>query len=303
MMRAGNFIIKHSKVLLENKQHAILCAVLLSIVPFASWLSVALVILVTLRKGAKPGFEVMLPALVVHSVPLMILLPVESALMNTLIAYLPCYIAALCLRKTTNWQMVFGVFLIQAFIGFLLIQLLAPDFIVDQFNQFKNVLTEYQEYQRLLESNTDGLSSFILAQLFFGVQILSVIVSAIISLMFARSIQSKLFMPGGFRDELLGFRSGRLSFLILLGVSIASYYEISYAINLLPLVLCYFLVSGFSLAYYALARKNQVRVVILLFLLVLFKPSFVLLAYIVLGSLDSLFNFRLYLPERVREST
>ncbi|MCL9685584.1 hypothetical protein [Legionella maioricensis] len=303
MMQAGNFIIKHSKALLENKQHAILYAVILSIVPFASWLSVALVILVTLRKGAKPGFEVMLPALVVHSVPLMMLLPLESALTNTLIAYVPCYIAALCLRKTMSWQMVFGVFLIQAFIGFLFIQLLAPDFIVGQFNQFKNMLTEYQEYQRLIESNSDGLSSFILAQLFFGVQILSVIVSAIISLMFARSIQSKLFMPGGFRDELLAFRSGRLSFLVLLGVSIASYYEISYAINLLPLVLCYFLVSGFSLAYYILARKNQVRVVILLFLLVLFKPSFVLLAYVVLGSLDSLFNFRLYLPTRVREST
>ncbi len=303
MIRAGDFIIKHSKTLLENKQHAILYAVILSIVPFASWLSVALVILVTLRKGAKSGFEVMLPALVVHSVPLMMFLPLESALMNTLIAYLPCYIAALCLRKTMSWQIVFGVFLIQAFIGFLSIQLLAPDFIVSQFNQFKSVLTEYQEYQHLIESNTDGLSSFILAQLFFGVQILSVIVSAIISLMFARSIQSKLFMPGGFRDELLGFRSGRLSFLVLLGVSIGSYYEISYAINLLPLVLSYFLISGFSLAHYILARKNQVRVVILLLLLVLFKPSFVLLAYIVFGSLDSLFNFRLYLPTRVREST
>ncbi|BCA95487.1 hypothetical protein TUM19329_18480 [Legionella antarctica] len=303
MIRAGNFIIKHSKTLLENKQHAILYAVILSVVPFASWLSVALVILVTLRKGAKSGFEVMLPALVVHSVPLMMLMPLDSALANTLIAYVPCYISALCLRKSMSWQIVFGVFLIQAFIGFLLIQLLAPDLIMAQFNQFKSVLIEYQEYQHLIDSSTDGLSSFVLAQLFFGVQILSVIVSAIISLMFARSIQSKLYMPGGFRDELLGFRSGRLSFLVLLGVSIGSYYEISYAINLLPLVLSYFLTSGFSLAYYILARKNQVRVVILLLLLVLFKPSFVLLAYIVFGSLDSLFNFRLYLPTRVREST
>ena len=303
MMRAGDFIIKHSKLLLENKQQAILYAVILSILPFASWLSVALVTLVTLRKGAKTGFEVLLPALIVHSVPLMMLVPLESVLINTLVAYIPCYLAALCLRKTMSWQIVCGMFLIQAFIGFLLIQLLAPDFVVGQFNQFKNLLAQYQEYQHMVDSSTEGISSFVLAQLFFGIQILSVIVSAMISILFARSVQSKLFMPGGFRDEVLGFRSGRLSFLVLVGVSIASYYEIPFAINLLPTVLCYFLVSGFSLAYFILARKRQVRVAILLFLLILFKPSFVLLAYIVFGSLDSLFNFRLYLPARVREST
>lgn len=303
MMRAGDFIIKHSKTLLENKQHAILYAVILSIVPFASWLSVALVILVTLRKGAKSGFEVMLPALVVHSVPLMMLVSLDSALINTLVAYIPCYLAAICLRETKSWQMVSGVFLIQAFIGFLSIQLLAPDFVVDQFSQFKSLLAQYQEYQQLVDTSTDGINSFVLAQLFFGIQILSVIVSAMISLLFARSVQAKLFNPGGFRDELLGFRSGRLAFLVLIGVSVASYYEIPFAINLLPLVLCYFLISGFSLAYFILARKRQVRVVILLFLLILFKPSFVILAYVVFGSLDSLFNFRLYLPERVREST
>jgi len=265
MMRAGDFIIKHSKLLLENKQHAILYAVVLSILPFASWLSVALVSLVTLRRGGKAGFEVMLPALVVHSVPLMMLVPLESALINTLVSYLPCYMAAICLRKTVSWQTVSGVFFIQALIGFLLIHFIAPDFIANQFSQFKNILVQYQEYQHLLDSNTDGISSLILAQLFFGIQILSVIVSAMISLMFARTIQAKLFIPGGFKEEVLGFRSGKISFLILIAVSIASYYEIPLAINLLPLVLSYFLVSGFSLAYFILARKREVRVFILLF--------------------------------------
>lgn len=302
MKSAGDFITKHSKTLLENKQHAILYAVILSILPFASWLSVALVSLVTLRKGAKPGFEVMLPALVVHSVPLLMLVPLESAVINALVAYLPCYLAAVCLRKTMNWQLVFGVFLLQALLGFVLTQLFAPNFVVGQFEQFQNLLTQYHDYQHLIDSNTDGLGSFVLAQLFFGIQILSVIVSASISLIFARSIQAKLFNPGAFRDEVLSFRSGRLAFLLLVGISIASYYEIPLAINLLPLILSYFLISGFNLAYYILGQKRQVRVLILLFLLILFKPSFVLLAYIVFGSLDSLFNFRIYLPARVKES-
>ena len=303
MMSAGNFIIKHCKVLLENKQQAILFAVVLSILPFASWLSVALVCLITLRKGAQSGFEVMLPALVVHSVPLMMLVPLESVLANTLIAYIPCYIAALSLRKTVSLQRLSGVFFIQACIGFLLIQYLAPDFVTSQFEQFKKILAPLQVYQQLLLESSDRFGSFMLAQLFFGIHILTVIASSLFSLLFARSIQAKLFNPGAFSEEISKFRCGKISFLILVIVLLASYYEIPSAINLLPLVLCYFLLSGFNLAYYITARKNHFRVVILLLLLIVFKPSIVLLAYVIIGSLDSLFNFRLYLPARVREST
>ena len=52
----------------------------------------------------------------------------------------------------------------------------------------------------------------------FGIQILSIIVSAMISLMFARSMQAKLFIPDGFRNELMAFRSGRFSFLVFVGI-------------------------------------------------------------------------------------
>lgn len=299
MMRAGNFITRQCKVILESKQQAIIYAVIFSILPFASWLSVALVSLVTLRKGAKSGFDVLLPALVIHSVPLMMLIPLSGALINTLIAYLPCYFAALSLRNTERWQMVAGVFFILAFLGCLLIQLLVPGFIVEQFNLFKMILTQYQE---LVDSALNGINSVILAQLFFGVQILSVIVSATISLMFARAMQAKLFFPGGFRNELMAFRSGRLSFLVFLGVSLATFYEIPLAMNVLPIVLCYFLASGFGLVYFIFSRRRQVKVFILLMLLIFVKPTFVLCAYIVLGSLDSLVNFRSYLPSRVGES-
>lgn len=299
MMRTGDFITRQCKALLENKQQAIIYAIVFSILPFASWLSVALVGLVTLRKGARSGFDILLPALVVHSVPLMMLIPLSSALVNTLIAYLPCYFAAITLRKTGTWQSVFGVFLTQAFLGCLLIQLFAPDFIVAQFNQFKSVLMQYKE---VFDGGMGSINSQSLAQLFFGIQILSAIISAIISLMFARSIQAKLFLPGGFKNELSAFRSERLSLLALIGISLGTYYEIPVAINVLPIVLCYFLASGFGLAYFIFSRKSQFKVFILLILLILLKPTFVLFAYIVFGALDSLFNFRSYLPERVRES-
>jgi hypothetical protein len=294
MMHLGEMVAQQCKAILENKQKAIIYAIVFSIIPFASWLSVVLISLLTLRKGARAGFDVMLPALVVHSVPLMMLIPLSSVLINTLIEYLPCYFAALALRKTEKWQLVFGVFFIQAFLGSLCVQLLAPDFIVLEFNQFKLMLVQYQE---LIDSNMNSISSFNLAQLFFGIQMLSVIVSAVISLMFARSIQAKLFFPGGFKNERLVFRSGKCSLLVLIAVSLGAYYEMPLAINMLPLMLCYFLVSGFGLAYFVFARKSQFKIGMLLFLLILLKPTLVLFAYIVCGAVDSLFNFRSYLPK------
>ncbi len=245
----------------------------------------------------------MLPALVIHSVPLMMLVPIESALAHTLITYIPCYIAAITLRRTMNWPMVCGFLLLQAFLVASLFQMGYPEFITEQFAEFRGLLSQYNEYQPILNSSSGSLSAFVWAQLLFGTQIASALIITIISLLFARVIQSKLFFPGGFRNELLAFRSGKMALLAFMGISLGAYYNLSLALNLLPLMVCYFLIAGFNLAYFIFARKRQRTVVILLFLLILLKPLFVLFAYVIMGSLDSIFNFRLYLPARVREST
>lgn len=302
-MRMSGLILKQSKAMLENKQYAILCAAILSIVPLASWLSIALVCLITLRKGAKDGFEVMLPAMVIHSIPLMMWLPLEKAGINVLAAYVPCYLAALTLRATRSWQAVFGVLFIMVSLVFVVVSSLFPEMLIEQFNQFKSLLSQYSSYQEALNYATDGLDVTTLGYLFFGVQLFSVVISSIISLMFARSIQAKLFMPNGFRQEVIAFRGNRISFLFLLSVTVACYYELPIGIFLMPFIAVYFLLAGFNLAYFILASRWQFNALILLLLVVLLKPTIVLLAYILLGTLDSLINFRLYLPNKVREST
>lgn len=302
MMRIGELILNQSKKILEQKQYAVLCATALSLMPFASWLSVALVALVTLRKGAKQGFEVLLPAAIIHSVPLTMLVPIESALINTAIAYLPCFFAALTLRKTVNWQYVASVFFLQALCVFVLIQLVLPGFAVEQITQFKKLLAQYPEYEQILEDSMQDISSGNLAQLFLGMQIFGVGVSALMSLLFARLIQSRLFVPGGLKTELEQFRGGRVSFLVLISVLVASYYEYPCAVSLLPLTLSYFLMAGINLGYFVLARKWRVQITIMLFLLIVLQPILMLFTYILFGLLDSLFNFRLYLPARTRES-
>lgn len=298
MIRFNEAIAKQSKSLLENQQQALWCAIVFAVLPFVGWLSVALVALVTLRKGAKSGFDLLLPALVIHSVPLMMLAPIQSALVDTFITYVPCYIAAIGLRKTMSWQWVFGVILMQAGFSALIFQWCAPDFILDQFKQLMQLMSTYQDFQNLIPLKGD-----VWAQLLFGAELLSVVITAVLCLGFARAIQAKLFMPGGFKDELLAFRSGKIALLVLGCVALGSYYRLPTALNLLPLLICYFIAAGFNLAYFILARKRHAMVAVLLGLLILLKPSYVLFGYLIMGSLDSLFNFRLYLPSRAREST
>lgn len=301
MMLAG-MILKYSKMLLDNKQRAISVAVLLSVLPFAAWLSVALVALVTLRKGARQGFDLLIPAVIIHSVPLMMLLPVSSALVNAAMTYIPCYCMAFILRTTLSWQTVCSAFLILVSVISVLVHSVVPHFVIEQFAQFKKIIGTHEEYQQLFDASVAGINHWDLAQLFFGVQILSVAVSALISLVFARSIQAKLFMPGGLKTELVRFRAGRAALLILIVVAVGSYYEFAVALNVLPLILGYFLLSGFGLLYCVIACKWQKRAFVLLLLPVVMQPALALFAYVVLGSLDSLFNFRLYLPGRVRET-
>ncbi|MBA2649943.1 MAG: hypothetical protein H0U75_10205 [Legionella sp.] len=304
MISFSDFIVKQSKVLLENKHHAIFFAMLFAVLPFASWLSVALVALVTLRKGAKLGSDLLLPALVIHTVPLLTVVPIESAIINTLITYIPCYVAAISLRKTMNWQIVCGILFLLAFFVAMVTQSLFPGFIIAQFDQFKTLLSHYHDYQIMVKTaSNEGLSNYEWAQLFFGIQILSAVIITICSLLFARAMQAKLFIPGGLANELLAFRSGRQALVILLSISLGAYYDLSVALNVLPLIISYFLITGFGLVFFIFARRRQFTVAVLLLLLIMLKPSFVLFAYVIIGVLDSIFNFRLYLPERVREST
>lgn len=289
--------------MLENRQQAIMYAAIFAIVPFASWLSVALVCLITLRKGAKAGLDVLLPAMVVHAVPFMMWLPLTSVIINTVAAYLPCYVAAIVLRRTCSWQMVVSVFVLFSAVTFLLMEQLAPDIVIEQFNQFKSALSQYHEYKDVFIYATDGFNGATLAYLYFGIQISTIVISAIVSLMFARSIQARLFMPDGFKLELAGFRANQLSLLLFLAVIMACYYEMPLGIFLIPFALIYFFAAGFNLAYFIFARKWQFNVFALLLLIILLKPTIVLLAYIIFGTLDSLINLRLYLPNKVREST
>ena len=71
------------------------------------------------------------------------------------------------------------------------------------------------------------------------------------------------------------------------------------AMNLLPLLMMYFLLSGLSLGLTILASKKSLYAFVMLLLPLILLPYVMFPAYMVFGSLDSLFNFRLYLQKKI----
>jgi hypothetical protein len=297
-----NLAIKQCQSILENRHYALFYAVAFALLPFMAWISVAIVALVTLRKGSKQGLDVLLPVLVIHSVPLMFVLPTQSALINAAIAYVPCYIVALCLRRSANWKDVFSVFFVLSLFVSVLMHLINPSFSMHQFGLIKKLLASHDEYTNLLEASLSYRSEVDLSELFFGLQLFSLVMTSLASLALARLVQARLFQPGGFKLEFLAFRGGRIAFFMLISAAVGAYYSQSIALNMLPLVLGYFLITGISLSYSLTLPKWRGKSVMMIVLFMVINPIVLLCSYVVFGALDSLFNFRGFFARFAKES-
>lgn len=294
----SGFIRKQGECLLKNKGHAMLHALTLALLPFTAWLSVAIISLVTLRKGWREGGWLLAIVTIITFSLSLVSTTAVIALINVLLTFVPCYLAACVLRLTASWRAVAGLFFLQVFVTILLLQVVMPDFIMAQYLYLQTVLREAQSENALLAFINDKtvVNQTIFASYLLGLQAVGVVLSAILSLMFARSVQSQLFYPGGFKRELLAFRGDKIGLLLLIVLLIAAFQHNALAMSLLPLFIFYFLLAGLSLSFNVLAKQRPRSTGVLLIATLFLVPFIMLPVYVIFGSLDSLFNFRLYLP-------
>ncbi len=205
-VREGLFQSQARRALDENR-YALASAAVLSVLPYMGWLALALMALVTLRKGWQSAGMLVLPVMVGYTLLALRNVPISGAMFSAALNVIPCYLAAIVLGVTSSWRVVaavsFGVVIGSA----LCIQVISPEFIVSQ----------YEHLQMLLRSLASGdvnvldfwesheVSPLVLANYLLGVQSASLAFSAMVPLLFARSIQSQLFYPGGFQQELLNY--------------------------------------------------------------------------------------------------
>ncbi|MDF1828150.1 MAG: hypothetical protein P1U39_07720 [Legionellaceae bacterium] len=291
---------KQARRVLDDDRYALTSTAILSVIPYMGWLALALIALVTLRKDWRLGGVLVLPAIVGNMLLFITHVPISEAIFSAVLNVVPCYCAAIVLGRTSSWRAVAAA-LFGAVIGCaLLIQMLSPEFIVSQYTHMKTLLHSMASGQvNVLDVwEAHEVSPLMLANYLLGVQAASLAFSAMVPLLFARSVQSQLFYPGGFQQELLNFRGDKLSLAVLVLLSTAAYSNGYLAMNGLPLVMFCFILAGLSLAACLLSRIRPLGVLVLLLVPTVLLPWVMLPLYVLLGAFDSLFNVRLHLSSK-----
>ena len=294
----SGLIRKQGLLMLDNNRHAMLHAIALALLPYTAWLSLAIVALVTLRKGCREGGWLLVLVTFANFMLSAFSASASISLINALLTFMPGYLAACVLRLTVSWRAVAGLFFLQVLVAVLLLHLFVPEFIMAQYVYLQSVLREVQTDNALLAFINDKTVSnqLVLASYFLGLQAVGVVFSASLSLACARFIQSQFFYPGGFRQEMLNFRGDKIGLLLLIILFIATSQQNVLAMSLFPMLIFYFLLAGLSLIFNIFAKQKPLRTLILLVATIVLMPFVMLPVYVIFGSLDSLFNFRLYLP-------
>lgn len=296
---------RQARRVLDNDRYALASAILLSVLPYMGWLALALVALVTLRKGWRAGGVLVLPVMVGHMLLGLKGASPAAAVFGAALNVVPCYVAAVVLGLTASWRAVSATLLGFIVLAALYFQVVSPDFIVSQYENLQALIRSLASsgQPNILEFwESHGVSSLVLANYFLGVQAASIAFSAMVPVLFARSIQSQLFYPGGFQQELLFFRGDKASLAVFVLLLAAAYSDLFLATNGLPWVLFYFTLAGLSLAACLLSRMRPLAVLVLLLVPTVLLPWVMLPLYVLLGTFDGLFNFRLRLSSNTGQA-
>lgn len=292
--------------ILNQPRLAWVVTLLMSCFNMTSWISILFIMLLILRHGVPAVFNLMCANFVVNGVVNYLEISTFHAWLNCLYDYWPSFVGAAVLYYTRSWNMV-GMAMLSLLVFVILgVGLVYPEFMHHELQTFIlkaqhsianlplpisfNVLEEH------LKSNVE-----LFANLLMGMQLMMVICNAFINLTMARSFQSQLVNPNGFRQEMLGLRGNRY-LLVALIASLGLVFSAKqwFLLLLIPSVLFYFFAVGLSIIVSIFAKKRmQLGLVVLVLAAMVFPYVFIPL-YISAGALDSFIDFRLFLASRVK---
>ncbi len=299
MQGKRSWLEESSKKLIERPGMAYAFIAIAATMPVLSTIAAVLLAFITLRKGMQEGARAFLAATLGHGLAVFLLADVSlnTALGLAMLSFAPVYLTALALRKFASWSVVAGAMLIQAALASLTVNLWMPGFLTALYGSLAPRLAEMPQLT-VMFSKSSSYSHPELSHLLFSGQLLAQAFSTGLSLLFARYLQARCYNPGGLKSELQAFRAGRPALAVFAALLLADYLHLLAAVDLLPMVLFYFVLAGLNFVV-ALPQKFKLGVMILLVSMLLFGSFIMLFAMLVIiAGLDSLFNFRSYLPDR-----
>lgn len=294
MTQVSGFINKQAAYLLQKPLYAWFWTGMFAVFPFTGLLSLAVMALVTLRYGWFDGIRCLIIGVTATVCLALWAGQASDVIHTTVMTYLVCYGAACLLRHSSSWQllaMALVLFAVSVIIG---VHYLAADFLLEQYHFILQLVKNISQDNALIQlaNTTSSVTQLKFAHYLFGIKVLSTIVSAILPLMLARSIQASLYKPDGFRQEMMAFRASYLGCFLLILTLIGTYQGNLLSVSCLPIFFVYLMLAGLSLVVNLLSRKKRLLAYAILVIPMVFLPYIALPIYALFGSIDSVVNIR-----------
>ncbi len=288
---------KAAQFLLKNNTNAAFVALLFALFPFVNlplggFFAALIVGLVTLQKGAKDGFVILL----------WVALPVTALLLLKRIGlfdmlFLRCvlvWLFAIVLSKKHGWVPVLALSLLLGFIAVMVLHFVLGDpsaWWLHKFQGYLNVAQQAGELQVTQQEINHAMG--LLAPVASGLVVLGVSFSTLFVLIFARAWQSHVYFPGTFKQEITHIRLGYIALgliaLNVVGAALGS----KMLLDFLPVLSFPFFVAGLSLLHcLAGRRKLFLGLLFLSYAMLVFLPFFALVVWFVAAVADCCFDVR-----------
>ena len=278
--------------LMRSRRNAGILAFVFALLPFLNWLSVVIMALVTLRKGAKEGLLILICVLL----PIGVLAVISGNFVivyNLLVMAIIVWLLATVLHYTHHWSVVLLVG-----IGLGIVGIVAIHGYIDNINLWwqQRMLVYLQQVGADTHVNTVQQKQMILhlSKIATGIQAAILLAINLLWLLLARYWQAVLYNPGALHSELHAIRMPRWSSMILILIGlVAVLTQLPLVIDLLPLLLLAFVLAGLSLIHFIVAlRQLHWGWLVFFYLVLIFALPYVGMALIVLALADSLLNLR-----------
>jgi hypothetical protein len=288
----GDFLRKQGLLILQKEKYAFLLTAVFCFIPMASWLSIAIMALVTLRNGAHAGFKVGVIGVTASLIDASLNQFFSQAVQEIVLIYILTFIAAWVLRTWSHLQQVIDGLLFCILSQIVIMHWIMPEQITKDLSVFLAVLSKINQGNHIAEILNKETLKDLIASYFFGIKNLVLLLSVVFPLMMARYIQSLIFYPEGFKKELLSFRANPLVVFVMTICILGAYQHYTLAVSALPTLISYVTAAGIILSFNVLHKKQGKLTLLIILIPLLVVPYIILPIYVVFGTLDSLFNFR-----------
>lgn len=278
--------------IMRSRRNAGLLALAFALLPLLNWLSVIIMALVTLRRGAKEGLLI-LCCVLLPSVVWFFMTKNDTILLNIIVGAIVVWILAIVLHNTHRWSL---VLLTGALVGALVIIALHSS--INDINAWwTQKMTAYMQaagQEMKIDMSAQEATIAHMSKIATGLQAGAIFLVDIVWLIVARYWQSLMYNPGKLQPELHNIRLPKWSTVLLVLVGGVAYIsKLPMLIDMLPLLFVAYALAGLSVIHYVVAvRKANWFWLVLLYASLVFALPYMIAALVVVAICDSWFNLR-----------